>query len=81
MSGRVRQVPTVRDALLKRDDWQRIAQQQLATTFARNGTALNQARLEAFMRALDLPDDDAVHGAGITQVALPLPASPSKYRF
>ena len=56
------QVPTLRDALLSRRDWQQIADKQRSTMFAASVGAMSQARLEAFVQSLDLLDDSALAG-------------------
>lgn len=55
------QVPTVRCTLLKRTDWQDIAEQQQRTAFHPQ-SMVGLGRLEAFINSLDMPDDQQLAG-------------------
>ena len=56
------QVPTLRESLLGRDDWQQIADKQRSTVFGEQASAVSRARLEAFVQSLDLLDDAGLSG-------------------
>ena len=56
------QVPTLRETMLKRNDWQQIADKQRATVFSESASMSGRSRLEAFMKSLELFDDDVLAG-------------------
>ncbi|KAK9802993.1 hypothetical protein WJX73_006147 [Symbiochloris irregularis] len=67
----IEQVPSIREALLRRSDWEKLAMQQKETFFGRDTQELSHSRLQAFMRALNLADGSDAIAESTGQQAAP----------